>query len=647
MKSQRNIARQFFGLTLTLVGLMSWNTLPVYLSGRAVQAATRARVTEPTGQPVSRGVINGRVAFVSSEGNARADIYTMEADGSNVQRLTNNPAYDQGPKWSPDGTKIAFASSRDDTSVRCASGGGCWLEIYVMNPDGTNQTRTNNPGFDDSFDWSPDSTRIVFQSFHDGSLGSISVMNADGSNVRRLTNYPGYDLSPKWSPDGTKIAFLRADDDFASTSEIYVMNSDGAKQTRLSNLTGYDSRWSPDGTKIVFVSADIFNASTQEIYVMNADGSNVQRLTNNQTGDSNPAWSPDGSKVTFTRACQHNRCPTQQPPHIWVVNADGSNPTQLTDILAYGSAWSPDGTKIIFGGPDSGAADLFVMNPDGSGLTNITNTDGKWETSPSWQPLSLPPVVNPIDDPQFFVRQHYLDFLGREPDAAGLTFWTNEITSCGADVQCVEVKRINVSAAFFLSIEFQQTGYLVYKTYAAAFGPTRIAATMTRSEFLPDVQSVAQGVVVLATGWQEQLEANQAAYFNQFVQRPNFVATYPRTMTSAQYVDSLNANAGGALSSSERDQLVQELSSGAKTRALVLRAVAENEAFTRAHFNRAFVLMQYFGYLRRNPNDAPDNNFAGYNFWLAKLDEFNGNYIEAEMVKAFIASTEYRQRFGP
>ena len=366
MKRSRNTARQLFGLTLTLVSLLSWNILPIPHPELAVRAANRVRGAEPTGQTVSRAVANGRVAFVSSEGNARADIYTMEADGSNVQRLTNNPAYDQGPKWSPDGTKIAFASSRDDTSVGCTSGGGCWFEIYVMNADGTNQTRTNNPGFDDSFDWSPDSTRIVFESFHDDggviSIGSISVMNADGSNVQRLTNYPGYDWSPKWSPDGTKIAFVRGDDYIDQGLNISVMNADGTNQTRFSGQPGFDPRWSPDGTKIVFVSADIFDATTQEIYVMNADGSNVQRHTNNQTGDSNPAWSPDGSKITFTRACQHNRCPTQQPPHIWAVNADGSNPTQLTDILAYGSAWSPDGTKIIFGGPDSGAADLFVMN---------------------------------------------------------------------------------------------------------------------------------------------------------------------------------------------------------------------------------------------------------------------------------------------
>lgn len=207
---------------------------------------------------------------------------------------------------------------------------------------------------------------------------------------------------------------------------------------------------------------------------------------------------------------------------------------------------------------------------------------------------------------------------------------------------------MNVSAAFFLSIEFQETGYLVYKTHAAAFGATRIGSTvpLTLSEFLPDVRRVGQGVVVGTTGWEAQLEANQVAYFNEFVTRPAFVATYPATMTNAEYVDALNANAGGVLSTGERNQLVIDLTSGAKTRAQVLHAVAEDAEFTTAHFNRAFVLMQYFGYLGRNPNGAPDMDFGGYNFWLAKLDQFNGNFIQAEMVKAFLVSIEYRQRFG-
>ena len=255
--------------------------------------------------------------------------------------------------------------------------------------------------------------------------------------------------------------------------------------------------------------------------------------------------------------------------------------------------------------------------------------------------------TNPIDDPAFFVRQHYRDFLGREPDAAGLAFWVNQMTNCGDPNP--EVCRINVSAAFFLSIEFQQTGYLVYRTYGAAFGTTRIGSTvpLTFNEFLPDVRRIGQNVVVGANGWEAQLEANKAAYFDEFVSRSAFTAVYPSTLTAAQFVDALNVNAGSALSMTERNALVAELSGGTKTRAQVLRAVAEDADFTSAQFNRAFVLMQYFGYLRRNPNDPPDSNFSGYNFWLAKLNSFNGNFIAAEMVKAFINSSEYRQRFGP
>jgi len=121
----------------------------------------------------------------------------------------------------------------------------------------------------------------------------------------------------------------------------------------------------------------------------------------------------------------------------------------------------------------------------------------------------------------------------------------------------------------------------------------------------------------------------------------------PTTLLAAQFVDTLNQNADGALSPSERDQLVSELSSGAKNRAQVLRAVAEDADLARNEFNKAFVLMQYFGYLRRNPNDLPDLNFNGYDFWLGKLNQFNGNFVDAEMVKAFLISGEYKQRFGP
>lgn len=263
--------------------------------------------------------------------------------------------------------------------------------------------------------------------------------------------------------------------------------------------------------------------------------------------------------------------------------------------------------------------------------------------------------VNPIDTAGFFVRLHYLDFLNREPDSSGLSFWSNEITSCGANQPCIDGKRINVSAAFYLSIEFQQTGYLVERIYKAAYGDGTGTSTLGGShqvavpvvrllEFLPDTQEVGEGVVVGQTGWETVLENNKQALIADFVQRSRFTTAFPASMTAAEFVDKLNSNAGNPLSTSERNQLVSDMPS--RTRAQILRAVAEDQDLNNAEFNRAFVLMQYFGYLRRNPNDAQDTDYTGYDFWLRKLNQFNGSYINAEMVKAFITSTEYKQRFG-
>jgi hypothetical protein len=301
------------------------------------------------------------------------------------------------------------------------------------------------------------------------------------------------------------------------------------------------------------------------------------------------------------------------------------------------------------------ALNLMLTSPTASGLNSpgravLTIIDND----------STVAAGNPLDDPPFYVRQQYYDFLNREPDSSGLAFWTNQITECqqpGATCSA-EVRRINVSAAFFLSIEFQETGYLVERIYRAAYGngsgtstlggTHQLAVPVIRfQEFVPDTQQISQGVVVGATGWEQVLENNKQAFLTDYVQRTRFTTAYPTTMSAAQYVDTLNANAGGALSTAERNQLVSDLTSGAKTRAQALRAVAEDADLFAAERNRAFVLAQYFGYLRRNPNDTPDSDYTGYDFWLGKLNQFSGNFVNAEMVKAFIQSDEYRHRFGP
>lgn len=264
--------------------------------------------------------------------------------------------------------------------------------------------------------------------------------------------------------------------------------------------------------------------------------------------------------------------------------------------------------------------------------------------------------TNPIDDAGFFVRQQYLDFLNRGPDADGLAFWTNQITQCGADAACIELKRTNVSAAFFLSIEFQETGYLVYRFYKSGFGnlttPAGAPVPVRFTEFLRDTQQIGQGVQVGIGNWQAQLETNKQSFATAFVQRAEFLSAFPNSLTADQFVTRLDTNAGGVLSAAEKTSLAGVLGAtpaDVTKRASVLRSVAEDQDLKDAEKNKAFVLMQYFGYLRRNPNDAPEPglNFNGYNFWLGKLIQFNGNFVTADMVKAFLVSAEYRQRFGP
>ena len=271
--------------------------------------------------------------------------------------------------------------------------------------------------------------------------------------------------------------------------------------------------------------------------------------------------------------------------------------------------------------------------------------------------------ANPVDQPGFFVTEHYYDFLNRTPDTDGLAFWTNEITSCGTDQTCIGLKRINVSAAYFLSIEFQQTGYLVERMYKTAFGSAsgtstlggthQVAVPVVRfNEFLADTQQIGQGVVVNVGNWQQQLESNKQAFASEFVQRSRFTSAFATTLTPAQFVDQLFTNAGVTPAASDRNAAIAEFGSATNTsdaaaRGRALRDVAENSILNTTEFNRAFVLMQFFGYLRRNPNDPQDIDYTGYEFWLNKLNQFNGNFVAAEMVKAFITSTEYRQRFGP
>jgi len=231
---------------------------------------------------------------------------------------------------------------------------------------------------------------------------------------------------------------------------------------------------------------------------------------------------------------------------------------------------------------------------------------------------------NPINDAQFFVRQHYLDFLDREPDPGGLSYWTDQITRCGNDDLCLKAQRISVSAAFFIELEFQETGSFVYRFYKASYG--RIP---TYAEFVSDRSKVIGGA---------DLEASKQAFADNWVSRVAFFQIYPSTMTPAQFVNKLFDTADLIPYTTQRQRLISDMQNG-KSRAQVLRDVIEIADFKTREYNPSFVLMQYFGYLHRDPDQG------GYDFWLNVLNNREPNNYRG-MVCSFITSREYQERFG-
>lgn len=255
--------------------------------------------------------LTGQIAFASEN-----DIYVMNADGTERVQLTTDPAADFDPVWSPDGTKIAFRSHRDDGNE----------EIYVMDVDGSNQINlTNDPEGDWSPAWSPDGTKIAFASARDGSANDLYIMNPDGTDVEQITDIPGINEYPSWSPDSNQIVFhctfghllASREGDF----EICIVDLATLEITQLTDTPGTNKQpaWSPDGTKIAFESTrngwptlpdytplgyDGHNYGDEEIYIMDVDGSNQVNVTNNpREGEAFPAWAPDGHLIFSRYGC--------------------------------------------------------------------------------------------------------------------------------------------------------------------------------------------------------------------------------------------------------------------------------------------------------------------------------------------------------
>ena len=282
------------------------------------------------------------------------------------------------PVWSPDGNSIAFFSDRGGNP-----------DIYIMKPDGSQVEQLTRDPFaslyftksseDRSPSWSPDGSQIAFDSGRNNLKltyidHDIYVMAADGSHVKRLTDDGADEGGPRWSPRGELIAYAKMDY-FSEQGlienpawDIYVMNADGTQQMQLTKdpSNELEPSWSPDGGKIAFISDR--NGQNFDIYVMNADGSNVRQLTDDSANEFGPVWSPDGKQIVFNSDRNGN-------VQLFMINIDGSHLMQLTkdsSNSAYAD-WSPDGKRIVFESDrDTGHANIYVMNADGSNTVQLT-----------------------------------------------------------------------------------------------------------------------------------------------------------------------------------------------------------------------------------------------------------------------------------
>ncbi|HEY9405049.1 MAG TPA: DUF4214 domain-containing protein [Pyrinomonadaceae bacterium] len=624
--------------------------------------------------------LTGKIAF-ASERDGDYEIYSINPDGSGAARLTNHPAADREPVWSPDGSKLAFVSTRDGNT-----------EIYVLNASGDANgfsppaRLTNHPASDLNPVWSPDGTKIAFVSNRNGD-DEIFLMNANGSAQTNLTNNDFDDTDPSWSPDGAKLAFVSNRE---GNEDIYTMDATGAAVANISNHAASDRHPSWGGTRIAFQSNRDGN---DEIYAMNAaDGGALARLTTNAAFDTEPWLSSDGARIAFQSTRDSGNF------DVYVMSANGGSPTRLTftgednDLEVSiqkqpAAASTPAAATVQFVGVNqfvtegattvtvqvsrtgdtsgasavdyaatSGSAsersdfstaigtlrfaagettrsftisitDDAFAEPDETINLTLTNATGASVGAQGNSTLTIrdndtaTAQANPIDTPEFFVRQHYLDFLNREPDTEGFNSWVNLLRNCPAgDTRC---DRIEVSAAFFRSIEFQLKGFFVIRYHLAAFG-----RLPTYREFVRDTQRI-NGAT------SQDVFANLTAYSNEFVARHDFKEIYD-ALSNAAYVDRILQTAGITLPN--RDQLVNDLNAGTKTRAQVLREIVESAAFVAKEYNRGFVASQYYGYLRRDPDTE------GFNNWLAYLNANPNDY--RTMVNGFVNSNEYRARFG-
>jgi Tol biopolymer transport system component len=325
-----------------------------------------------TAQVVVAGEFVDRIVFTSyGVDDYYVHDYVMNADGSNRTRLMADAGFQEfEPIWSPDGSRIAL---RGGTPTMIDGSYYFVVDLYVVAADGSGLTNlTNNPAIYAHHSWSPDGTKLAFTIADTDGNSDIYVINADGSGMVNLTNDSTIGAqNPAWSPDGTRIVFdAMVDDGSGGAREIFVMNADGSGVVRVTNHADYDYLpvWSPDGSRIAFAYA---SGDEQAIYTVNADGSGLTKTSPAGIDARRPVWSPDGTRIAFdayiTGYIRYD---------VYVMDADGTGVTNLTNIPGSDQLvprWSPDGGRILYNSDQDGNEEIYVMNPDGTGQTNLTN----------------------------------------------------------------------------------------------------------------------------------------------------------------------------------------------------------------------------------------------------------------------------------
>jgi len=397
-----------------------------------------------------------------------------------------------------------------------------------------------------------------------------------------------------------------------------------------------------------------FSATVQLHYLVSELNGNTEGPTLNLWRFNGTGWAPIGQDANSTAA-----------PNNWVSKSGVTSfsPWTLNSTLSPTASNGTVSGRITnsTGAPVAGA----VINMSGTqSRKTITDSDGRYEfdgvdttgfytvipvranysfnptnrsfsqlgnrTEAAFTGIGSEDTVNPLETPEYFVRQQYLDVLRREPDEGGFNYWSDQILACGNDGQCVNTRRRDVAAAFFIAEEFQASGSYIYDVYASSLGRRPAFA-----EYSGDRQQVVGGA---------SLDALKASFARAFVQRDEFVARYQANASADSFVDAQigNVRSAGVNLSDERDTLLSTYNGGGNivdSRAAVVRLIADNASFKQSQYNQAFVLTEYFAYLQRDAE--PD----GYNFWVTVLNTGDpGNY--RGMVCSFVTSREYQQRFS-